>query len=104
MRSTDDPDDDSQQSPDFVGARPRADSSALARLCVADLEPASLRERESVKSYKGGQPMNRCQTCLKHENGKSAKDSTEADPQTARYKARSTKTAAFSRKTVHSNK
>ena len=49
MRSTDDPDDDSQQSPDFVGARPRADSSALARLCVADLEPASSRERVREK-------------------------------------------------------
>ena len=100
MRSTDDPDDDSQQSPDFVGARPRADRSAVARLNVADLDG----EKESVKSSKSRQPMNRCQTCLKHENGKRAKDSTEADPQTARYKARSTKTAAFSRKTVHSNK
>ena len=28
--------------------------------------------------------MNRCQTCLKLENGKRAKDSTEADPPTAR--------------------
>ena len=49
MRSTDDPDDDSQPSPDFVGARPRADRSAVARLHVADLEPASLREREREK-------------------------------------------------------
>ena len=50
MRSTDDPDDDSQQGPDFVDARLRAESSsdgsAVARLCVADLEPACLRERE----------------------------------------------------------
>ena len=35
MRSTDGPDDDSQQ-----GARPRADSSAVARFNVADLERA----------------------------------------------------------------
>ena len=119
VRSTgDDPDDDSQQSPDFVDARPRADSSsvarcsecrpradrsAVARFFVADLEPASLRERESVKSSKGRQPMNRCQTCLKHENGKRAKGSTRPrqSPPTARYKARSAKTAAFSRKTMH---
>ena len=42
--------------------------------------------------------MNRCQTCLKHENGKSAKDSTEADPQAARYKARSTKDGRIQQK------
>ena len=47
--------------------------------------------------------MNRCQTCLKHEKGKRAKGSTEADPQTARYKARPTKTAASSRKTDQHN-
>ena len=41
---------------------------------------------------------------MKHENGKRAKDSTEADPPTARYQARSAKTAVFSRKTVHGNK
>ena len=64
LRSTDDPDDDAQQGPDVVDARPRADSSsaarcsecrpradrsAVARLYVANLEPASLREREREK-------------------------------------------------------
>ena len=48
MSSTDDPGDDSQQSPD-CHTRPRADSSAVARFNVADLEPASLRERECEK-------------------------------------------------------
>ena len=91
MRSTDHPDDDSQQSPDFVDSRPRADSSsvgrysecrpradssAVARLYVADLELASLRERDKEHS-------------------------TEASPPTARCKARSAKTAAFGRKTMH---
>ena len=33
----------------LVGARHRADSSSVARLFVADLEPASLREREREK-------------------------------------------------------
>ena len=61
-------------------------------------------EKESVKSSKDRQPRRRCQTCLKHENGKRAKDSTEADPPTARYQARSAKTAAFSRKAELSNK
>ena len=61
LRSIENPDDDSQQGADFVGARlradsssavkcsecrPRADRSAVASLYVADLEPASLRERE----------------------------------------------------------
>ena len=74
MRSTDDPDDDSQQGPDFVDARPRADSSsvarcsecrpradrsAVARFFVADPEPASLRERTREK--------------LQHESGKRAR-------------------------------
>ena len=44
MRCTDGPDDDSQQGPEHIDARPRADSSAVARFNVADLEPASLRE------------------------------------------------------------
>ena len=65
MRSTEDPDDDSQQGPEHTDARPRADSSsvarcsecrnradrsAVARFYVADLEPASLREKESKKA------------------------------------------------------
>ena len=37
-------DDDSQQGPEHSDARPRADSSAVARFNVADLERASLRE------------------------------------------------------------
>ena len=49
MRSTHDPDDDSRLGPDFVECRPRADRSAVARLHVADLEPASLRGRERDK-------------------------------------------------------
>ena len=49
MRSTDDPDDDSQQGPEHTDARPQADSSAVTRLYVADLERASLREREREK-------------------------------------------------------
>ena len=57
-----------------------------------------------MKSSKDRQPRKRCQTHLKHENGQRAKDSTEADRPTARYQARSAKTAAFSRKTVHGNK
>ena len=88
MRSTDDPDDDSQQGPEHTDARPRADSgavarcsecrpradrSAVARLYVADFKPASLRENESVKSSKDRQPRKRCQTCLKHESGKRAR-------------------------------
>ena len=44
MRSTDGPDEDSQQGPEQTDARPRADSSAVARFNVADLELASLRE------------------------------------------------------------
>ena len=44
MRSTDDPDEDSQQGPEHTDARPRADSSAVARCNDADLEPASLGE------------------------------------------------------------
>ena len=53
MISTDDPGDDSQQSPDFY-ARPRADSSAVARFNVADLEPASLREERARKARRIG--------------------------------------------------
>ena len=49
MKSTDDPDDDSQQSPGFVDARPRADSSKVDKMYVGDLEPASLREIERGK-------------------------------------------------------
>ena len=63
---------------------------------MLEISSRGASEKESVNSSKGRQPMYRCQTCLKHENGKRAKDSTKADPQT--------KTAAFSRKTVHSNK
>ena len=44
MTSTDGPGDDSQQGPEHTDARSRADSSAVARFNVADLEPASLRE------------------------------------------------------------
>ena len=40
---TDDPDDDSQQGPEHADARCRADSSAVARYDVADLEQTSLR-------------------------------------------------------------
>ena len=43
MRSTDGPDDD-PQGPEHNVAQPRADSSAVARFNVADLELASLRE------------------------------------------------------------
>ena len=82
MRSTDDPDEDSQLGPERTDARPRGDSSAVARFDVADLEPASLRKKVVREQ----------------------ESSTEASPQKARYKARSTKTEAFSRKTVHSNK
>ena len=39
---TDDRDDDSQQGPEHADARPRADSSAVARYDVADLEQTSL--------------------------------------------------------------
>ena len=53
-----------------------------------------------MESSKDRLPRKRCQTCLKHENGKRAKDSTEVDPPTATYQARSSKTAAFSRKTA----
>ena len=45
MRSTDDPAEDSQQGPEHTDARPRADSSEVARCAVADLEPASVREK-----------------------------------------------------------
>ena len=51
-----------------------------------------------MKSSKNRQPRKRCQTCLKHENGKGAKDSTEADPPTARYQARSAKIGRIQRK------
>ena len=37
----DDPEDDSQQGPEHVDARPRADSSAIGRFNVADLEPTT---------------------------------------------------------------
>ena len=49
--STDDPNDDSQQGPELVDARPRADSSAVdrcsavARYDVADLEPTTDTQR-----------------------------------------------------------
>ena len=82
MRSTDDPDDDSQQGPEHTDARPRADS-AVARYDVADLEPTTDE--------------------LEREREREVGSSTEASPQTARYKARSAKRAAFSRKTVRHN-
>ena len=44
MRGTDDPEEDSQQGPEHTDARPRPDSSAVARCNDADLEPASLGE------------------------------------------------------------
>ena len=94
MRSTDSPDDDSQQGPDSIDARPRADRSAVANLYVADLEPASLREREREK-LQGQAAEERCQTCLKHESGERVRKL---------HRGRSTKTAAFSRKTELSNK
>ena len=123
--STDGPDDDSQQGPEHTEARPRADRSSFAGCNDADLaqtaaqspgmtlqissrQQTSLREREkrarTAPHSKDRQPWSRCQTCLKHESGKRANGSTEASPPTATCEARSAKTAAFSRKTVHSNK
>ena len=70
MRSTDSPDDDSQQGPDSVGARPRGDCSSVAKCSDADLEQTEAQspsymlqisswlawEKESVKSSKDRQP------------------------------------------------
>ena len=114
MRGTDGPDDDSQQGPEHADARPRADSSAvdrrstIARADVADLEPTTdeldRKRARTAPHSQDRQPRNRCQTCLKHESGKRARKLHRGNPPTARYKARSARTAAFSRKTVHSNK
>ena len=58
MRSTDDPDEDSQQGPEHTDARPRADSSAVARCNDADLEPASLGEscKKRTRELHRGKP------------------------------------------------
>ena len=56
MRSTDRPDDDSQQGPEHIEARPRADRSSVARCNDADLEQTAdelekEREREREKLH-----------------------------------------------------
>ena len=74
--------------PEHADARPRADSSAVS------------------KAPRRGSPKKRCHTCMKHESERVQESSTRPrqSPPTARYKIKSTKTAAFSRKTVHSIK
>ena len=58
-----------------------------------------------MERSKDRMPRKRCQTCLKHENGKRAKDSTEAKPADSELQSPVNKDgSAFSRKTVHSNK
>ena len=63
VRSTDGPDDDSQQGPKHTDARPRADSSAVARFNDAYLVRASLREnvvreREKLHTTRTGSRRN----------------------------------------------
>ena len=64
------------------------------------------RRKRACKGSKERQPKKRSHTCWKHESEREQESSTRPrqSPPTARYKARPTKTAAFSRKTVHSNK
>ena len=83
MRGTYGPDDDSQQGPEYADARPRADRSAVDRRSavawsdVADLEPTTdeleRKRARTAPNSKDMQPRNRCQTCLKHESGKRAR-------------------------------
>ena len=94
MRSTDDPDEDSQQGPDHTDARPRADSSAIARCNDAHLRADELeRSRQRAMRERLENKKARAEASLRErERLEKQESSTEASPQTAGYKARSTKT------------
>ena len=91
--------------------RPRADRSSVARYDVADLvsttdelERKREREREKLHTARIGSRGIGARRVRSTRVVREQESSTEASPPTARYKARSAKTAALSRKTVHSNK
>ena len=83
MRSTHDPDDDAQQGPEHTDARPRADSSSVAKCSDADLE-----QTEAQSPGKMLQISSRQQTSLReserNESRKASPDLRQRPP-TARY-------------------
>ena len=107
MTSTDGPDDDPQQGPEHNVAQPRADSSAVARFNVADLDLASWREnvvREREKLHTTRQAAEETVPGVieaRHWGWRAGKlHPTEAKPAHSEVQSQVSKDAAFSRKTM----